>query len=381
MNSVLLLVLAAALFGLWWLHRRDTRADGPVRLPPEYFRGLNHLLNEEQDKALEVFLRLAQTDSESVETHLALGGLFRRRGEVERAIRIHQNLLARPTLSDDQRRLALLELGRDYMHAGLLDRAEALFGSLVEGSRPHPEALEHLLTIYQREGEWEKAIDVARRMLPVAPEARAVIAHCHCELAEKALAHGAVARAEQSLRRALQVDGRCVRAHLKLCDLALAAGEPVHALRQAVQVLRIDPDFGPEVFGRAVACVRLGARPDEFEAELRRHDPPPPAWLPGLTHYLCLTRGAAAARERLERALGQHVTLEGLQVWLSLQRDLEAGPFVERLEEWLRAVSGRLPAYHCRQCGYRGSRLYWQCPTCRSWGTVRPLADGLAAVE
>ncbi|MDE2315234.1 MAG: tetratricopeptide repeat protein, partial [Xanthomonadaceae bacterium] len=160
--------LAVLAFALgWWASRRaSARRSGAAvnELSSDYFRGLNYLLNEEQDKAIEVFLKLAEYNRDTVETHLALGNLFRRRGEVDRAIRLHQHLVSRPNLSEPAKTVALLELGEDYMRAGLLDRAEALFDDLVAMDAHAPSALRHLIAIYQHERDWNKAIEHARRL-------------------------------------------------------------------------------------------------------------------------------------------------------------------------------------------------------------------------
>jgi len=178
MNNVVALLfflLPIAAFSGWVLGRRRSERKSGARvseLSTSYFRGLNYLLNEQQDKAIEVFLKLADINRDTVETHLALGNLFRRRGEVDRAIRVHQNLIARPSLSQDEKTVALLELGEDYMRAGLLDRAETLFADLVAMDALAPSALKHLIAIYQHERDWDKAIDHARRARATARRAR-----------------------------------------------------------------------------------------------------------------------------------------------------------------------------------------------------------------
>ena len=166
MNLLWLLLPVAALSG-WWIGRRrgnSNKNQSSSSIYPEYFKGLNFVLNEQPDKAIEVFIRMLEVDSETVETHLALGNLFRRRGEVDRAIRIHQNLIARPTLDREQRAHALLELGMDYMRLGLLDRAEGLFLELVESDLHLNQAYTELLEIYQQEKDWENAINIARKL-------------------------------------------------------------------------------------------------------------------------------------------------------------------------------------------------------------------------
>ena len=178
-SPILMVVLAmllpvAALSG-WILGRRNSersRRAGVSELSSSYFRGLNYLLNEQPDKAIEVFLKLAEFNRDTVETHLALGNLFRRRGEVDRAIRVHQHLIARPNLSNEEKTIALLELGEDYMRAGLLDRAETLFTDLVAMDAQVPSALKHLISIYQHEKDWDKAIDHARRIEKISGESQ-----------------------------------------------------------------------------------------------------------------------------------------------------------------------------------------------------------------
>src|SRR3972149_1945846 len=181
----LLLPLAAA--SGWFVARLEQkrRVQKSLDLPSAYFTGLNFLLNEQPDKAIEVFIRVLEVNSDTVETHLALGNLFRRRGEVERAIRIHQNLIARPTLDKEQRSHALMELGQDYFKAGLFDRAENLFLELAEIQAHSEQALKLLLHIYQQEKEWEKAIDVTRKLAPITGKIMDEnIAHFYCELAD-----------------------------------------------------------------------------------------------------------------------------------------------------------------------------------------------------
>ena len=197
---VLALLVPAAFALGWWASRQvGARRSGAEvsELSSDYFRGLNYLLNEEQDKAIEVFLKLAEYNRDTVETHLALGNLFRRRGEVDRAIRLHQHLVSRPGLSDAMKTVALLELGEDYMRAGLLDRAEALFCDLVAMDAHAPSALRHLISIYQHERDWHKAIEHARRLEVMTGEDEApMIAQFYCELADRSRQHGARAEAD-----------------------------------------------------------------------------------------------------------------------------------------------------------------------------------------
>ena len=194
MQELLLLLLPVAAASGWLAARRSARKEQKAcvgETGPVYFRGLNHLLNEEPDKAIDAFVEMLEVDSDTVETHLALGNLFRRRGEVERAIRIHQNLIARPALTREQRAQALLELGQDYMRAGLLDRAENLFREPKETKLHVKPALGHLLVIYEKESDWQSCLDTADQLESISGEKLGLQkSHYHCELAVIAKAEG-----------------------------------------------------------------------------------------------------------------------------------------------------------------------------------------------
>jgi len=216
MSYLLWLLLPVAAASGWLVAQR-----GKSFLSPDYFKGLNYLLNEEPDKAIDVFIKLIDVDSDTVETHLALGLLFRRRGEVNRAIRIHQNLIARTTLNPQQRSLALFELAHDYRHAGLLDRAEDLFRELAISGKYQVLALRQLLEIYQQEQDWNKAINIAQKLVVFDNKQMHTIAQYYCELAEDYRQKGQNDAALEAIENALKADQNCVRASLIEGQLAL----------------------------------------------------------------------------------------------------------------------------------------------------------------
>ena len=168
MQELFWLLLPLAALSGWYAAMASARdrTSGASRtlLSPDYFKGVNYLLNEQSDKAVEVFTRALEVDSDTVETHLALGNLYRRRGEVDRAIRIHQSLISRESLRAEERSEAALELGHDYLRAGLLDRAESLFKELVDSDSYVDRALSRLVDIYEQERDWGRAIRTARRL-------------------------------------------------------------------------------------------------------------------------------------------------------------------------------------------------------------------------
>lgn len=376
----LLLPLAALVS--WFLARRgtDRRRGAQVdRLRSTYFRGLNYLLNEQQDKAIEVFVQIAEVDSETVETQLALGNLFRRRGEVDRAIRVHQALVSRPNLSSDQKTQALLELGEDYMRAGLLDRAETLLSDLVGVGVGAPRALAHLIAIYQQERDWHRAIEHARRLEEVTGESQGrIIAHFHCELTEQAIVRGDPVEARRQIDEAFAVEPESVRALILSARIALAEGDHHRAARAYEQALERDIEFVPEVLKPLLSCYERLGESHRAEAKLRELV----ERYPGVSPVLALSQliesgdGKDAAAGFLVTQLRRRPSARGLCALIDLEtrRDRnESEPTLPTLAEIARRLAEGHAAYRCTRCGF-GARLHhWQCPGCKTWGSVRPV--------
>jgi lipopolysaccharide biosynthesis regulator YciM len=389
MQEWLLLLLPVAAASGWWAAQRSAQKDKDfcADRDPEYFRGLNYLLNEQPDKAIDVFIKLLEVDSETVETHLALGNLFRRRGEVDRAIRLHQNLIARTSLSRDQRALALLELGQDYMRAGLLDRAESLFNELVEMGLHRERALSNLRDIYQQEKDWDRCLVVARQLETVSgrPQLTA-IAHYYCEQAEDALRAGEAEAAWELIGKALAVDRRCVRATLLQADLERARNNLAGAARTYKHIVQQDTDFLPEMLPRLIECYREMDNGEALTEYLRS------LYLQQRDTRVMLAFADALQNvgdpETAERLVGEHIQqhadLIGLQRFIKLKRKNAESELHQETLDILFQLVGRLaqnqPVYQCNRCGFSARRLHWQCPGCKGWGTVRPVppdgADG-----
>ncbi|KPK40867.1 MAG: hypothetical protein AMJ69_00855 [Gammaproteobacteria bacterium SG8_47] len=381
--EILFLLLPVAALSGWYIGRRrshapaNPRAQG--RLAAEYFQGLNYLLNEQQDKAIEVFVRMLEVDSDTVETHFALGNLFRRRGEVDRAIRIHQNIIARPTLKPAQRDQALYELGLDYMHAGLFDRAETLFQELVTSGAYREHALRQLIAIFQQEKEWEKAIEATRRLEAITSEnLDPIIAQYYCELAEQARHGGDASHAVKMLRRALTADHDCVRASMLEGDLSMAADNCKAALRAYRRVEEQDPDYMSEILDALTECYQRIGKPQaaiEYLSEVaeRHHSMSAILVLANLKRQ---TDGDEAACELLSEHLRQHPSLRGVERLLSWSVDRQSGEgrvTLQMLQQFLGRLVHEKPIYQCHNCGFTGRSLHWQCPTCKHWTTVKPI--------
>lgn len=377
----LLLPIAAA--SGWWAARSDTLRRGAGRsdfsLSSHYFKGLNYLLNEQPDKAIEVFIRVLEVDNDTVETHLALGNLFRRRGETDRAIRIHQNLIARPTLSRAQRTQALLELGQDYMRAGLLDRAESLFQELLELDDHVVPALRQLVDIYQQEKDWDKAIATTRRLAAATGQrVNHVLAQYRCELADQARTDGDTARALRMIERALEEDAGCVRASLLQGELAMEAGDYAAAISAFRRVEQQDADYLSEVLEPLTTCCdALGQREDligYLQQAYARHG--------GVTLMLTLAgllraqHGDAQAAEFITRQLQKLPSVRGLSQLIEIKLATAQGEMRDSLLLFQNLAAPLLrdrPAYSCRHCGFTGKSLHWQCPGCKHWNTVKPV--------
>jgi lipopolysaccharide biosynthesis regulator YciM len=375
------LLPVAAAFG-WFAARRSTGKPGQCSdsiLGPEYIKGLNYLLNEQQDKAIDVFIRMLEVNSDTVETHLALGNLFRKRGEVDRAIRIHQNLIARSTLSNEQRTDAILELGQDYMKAGLFDRAEALFQELIENNVHLSSVLPLLLDIYQQEKDWANAITIADQMGFVGEQpARSVIAQFYCELAENARARSDVEEAGDLLEKASEYNPHCARAKLISGSIARQKGDYQGALAAYEQVVERDIELLPEVLDDMHAChLELGTMDrmiDYLHRAISRYAGISPVL--ALADIMADEKGGASAAEFIAGELGKRPSVRGLSRFIDLSLSQSEGAAHDNLMI-LKNITDQLlenkPAYKCHDCGFCGKAPHWQCPGCKHWNTVKPI--------
>jgi lipopolysaccharide biosynthesis regulator YciM len=377
-----LLLPVAALSG-WVIGRRggERHSDTQVsRLSTTYFRGLNYLLNEQPDKAIELFLHIAELDKETFETQVALGHLFRRRGEVDRAIRLHQGLVQRPDLDDSQKVQALLALGEDYMRSGLLDRAETVFSDLAKIDERAPQALKHLIAIYEAERDWPKAIENATRYEAATGESMGkLIGQFECELADRLRAAGDLESARAAIARAYAADSKSVRAGMIEGRAELDAGNDTAAIRAFERAARHDTDFLPELLPSLLAAYeRVGDVPGAraFLTEMSEH-------YRGVAPVLALTRlveadeGVAAARAYLAQQLKDRPSVRGEATLIDLTLAGNAH-HVETLHE-LRHITDQLlvrnPSYRCGRCGFGARSHHWQCPSCKEWGTIKPLLN------
>ncbi|MGD8108954.1 lipopolysaccharide assembly protein LapB [Vibrio sp. TRT 21S02] len=382
LEILFLLLPIAAAYG-WYMGNRSAQQDKQKQshqISRQYVTGLNLLLSDQSDKAVDHFIELLQVDNDTIDTHLALGNLFRSRGEVDRAIRIHQNLISRSGLTIDQKNIALQQLAKDYMASGFLDRAERIFEQLVDEPDHKEAALQQLVAIYQQTREWNKAIHYASLLVKLGRKRmKTSIAHFCCELAMQEKADGNDAKAIQYFKRALDEDAKCARASIALGKLYLENEDYTNTIKYMEMVLEQDTDFISEVLPTLADCYHHLGREDELLDFLRQCI----ANKAGVSAELMLAQlvaqheGVGAAQELLTRQLVKNPTMKGFYRLMDYHlADAEEGRAKASLGTLQKLVGEQLkvkPHYRCRKCGFSTHSMYWHCPSCKGWGTIKPI--------
>jgi len=385
-----LLALTLLFFALGWIAARidikhllrESRA-----LPLSYFRGLNFLLNEQPDKAIESFIEVVKVDPQTIDLHFALGNLFRRQGEIDRAIRMHQNLLDRPDLPPDKRETAVFELAQDFHRAGLLDRAEDLFTKL-DGSTFELQSLGSLLQIYEQEKDWTKAISATRRMETLAKRPYfKEIAHYHCELAQGSLLRTQVDEARRFIEQALAEYKLCTRATMLLGDLEAQQGNDAAAIAAWQRIESQNPAFLGLVADRLADAYRRTGDVAQGIRVLRNYEDQYPSLdlLTTLFNQILAHDGPEAGTQLIKDELSRNPTLLGLDKLLEAQlmeAPAERRHDLELVKTLVSQHIKRLGMYRYEQCGFRAKQYYWRCPGCSKWETYSPrrteTPDGFA---
>ncbi len=339
------------------------------KLHPDYLTGLDYLVTEQPDRALDMFLKLMDANADTIETHFALGALYRRRGEVERAIRIHQNLLAREALAPEHREQALLALAQDYLRAGLLDRAEGLFQQISEVSRLRASALDALRGVYERQHEWQLALETYRQLARIkAAPPRLVAAHYLCEIAMLAIERGEIAAARGLLREARQETTPFPRAAVLRAQIAEHEGQTELAVSLLRGALHESPKLLQEELPHLLNLVgseRRDAVLAELVAQARSRDV---GELKRLVFAAIAADLAAAAplRAAIETVFAEDTTLAA--VWQA------GGGQFEQIAHEIGALLAHAEKYRCSECGFAGRSFYWHCPACQSWDSFESYA-------
>jgi lipopolysaccharide biosynthesis regulator YciM len=366
-----ILVLAALVLGILAGHfgwgKRWPASLG--RLHPDYVTGLDYLVAEQPDRALDMFLKLMDANADTIETHFALGTLYRRRGEVERAIRIHQNLLARDALAPEHREQALLALAQDYLRAGVLDRAEGLFQQVSEVPRLRASALDALRLVYERQHEWQQALGTYRQLSTIkAAPARRVAAHYLCELAAQSIERGDMAGARRQLRDARSEAAPFPRAALLRARIAERDAQPQLAIRLLRSALAEAPALLQEELPHLLELVGPAARDTvlaELVAQAQSRDFGELKRLVFAAISADLV-GSPALRASVEKVFSQDDALQG--IW----HDDPAQ--YERIAREIGTLLAHAEKFRCNECGFSGRNFYWHCPACHAWDSFEAYA-------
>ena len=366
-----MLVLAALVIGILAGHfgwgKRWPSSLG--KLHPDYLTGLDYLVTEQPDRALDMFLKLMDANADTIETHFALGSLYRRRGEVERAIRIHQNLLAREELPPEHREQALLALARDYLRAGVLDRAETLFQQVSEVPRLRASALDALRGVYELQHDWQQALDVYRQLLKIkAAPPPSVAAHYLCELAGASLEREDVPGARHLLDQADELTTPFPRADVLRAQIAEREGDGALAVQLLRSAMTVSPTLLQDQLPHLLRLTAGGGQNDILEQLVSQAESRDLGELKRLV-FAAISAGLSEApplRGSIEKVFSLDPTLQAMWQAQSGSHD--------RAAQEIGALLAQAEKYRCNECGFSGRSFYWHCPACHSWDSFEAYA-------
>ena len=382
-----LLLPVVYLFG--WLKGRkysySKKQDSSQVLSTDYFKGLNYLLSDQQDRALPVFLRLVQVDNETIDTHLAIATIYRRRGNYDKAIEIHQNLIAKPSLSARFRSKALLELGRDYLTAGLFDRAEGLFNDVIKNGYYSQDAYQFKLTIYQQEKDWDEAIKVAKTLIQQGDNSlRVLIAQFYCELSEQFFLKGNIKQSEKAVKDALAYDANCIRALIARVRNLIQLKKYKEAIKYIKQIQITDSDYFPAILSYCVESYReLGKLNDLIDyLRLVENKNKNLSLMDVIADLLSEFKDDATAQHYLQQQLSLAPSINGLASFIMLMNKrgkYSDNAHFKEIQKVIESMTQKNDQYQCNKCGYTSGILNWQCPSCHVWGETKPVIGNLNA--
>lgn len=380
----LLFLLLPVAAGYGWIMGRNSVRQAQRKqssiLSRHYYKGLNFLLSDQPDKAVDTLIKMINLNSDTVETHIAMGNFFRHRGEIDRAIRVHQNLVSRDEIQPNQRENALKELGRDYTQAGFLERAENAFLQLLNSDKHYLVAQQQLFSIYQTTKEWERAIELAERMVECHGDNDDVIerlAHFYCEQAQIEITQEHFEQAEKLLQKAVNADEHAVRPWLMLGEISLHQKQYEDAYMYFLQVAERDINWFSEAVPHLETIAEETGQWDRFAGTLEAH------WQQCATSYLAMVdvllhKGETSkASEYLLEQLRNRPTMKGFKTLMGLYidqiDDTASTDSLKLLKELVEEQLNQRPKYRCQSCGFSGRKLYWLCPSCKKWGVVKPI--------
>lgn len=386
-DYLLIIPLFVAVGAGWWLGRfqllqKQSLESSRNDLSTEYFIGLDHLINENTDEAIESFIRALEINSDTIPAHLALAKLLRRKGDVDRAVGIHQKLLARPDLPPAVYLRIQMALARDYDALGLLDRAENLLREIIQHATDveyRRQALTLLIKLYEKEREWQYALDSASQLLSIdLVDIQHELAHYCCELALVTQKAGDLSAAERHLRQALVYDKSCCRASLIRAQMQMAQSRWRAAIKSLKQVAQQNALFVSETIAPLSECYRALKGEADFEAYLRHclGRVPSTTVIIAYAEIIRQQQDVYAAGKFLTEELKKRPSVKGFNRLIDMHIEYGSSSTRQSLSV-LRGLTGQLeqskPIYQCNHCGFAGRLLHWQCPSCKQWGTTGPI--------
>ena len=389
MDPVWLLVLLPIAAASGWIAAIASRFQWPMRnpVPTVYLQGINYLLNDQHDKALELFFGGLDVDSKTIEIHLTLGNLYRQRGEIGRATLIHKKLVERSDLTGEQRSQAFFELGHDYYAAGILDRAEQVFKELMQGGRYQEQAHDLLREIYEQEREWDNCINITNSLTRISSrDYSPLLAQYHCERAEEAIREGRYSKAEEYVKAAMDTEGDCVRAILQSGRIKAIRGDHTAAIEIWRSIESNSPRYIPETVSLVTESYQSLQRPRELANFLRSTaESEEDAQL--AVAYIDILESLnekQQAEEYLTKWIRKYPSLHCLHrlILLKLKDSISSVPDdFELIQSMIRKEIDPSRRYQCQRCGYTVKTLHWQCPSCRGWNSFLSQRSSQTTVD
>ena len=378
LSLVLLSIFIGWLLGWWRPFKKNTTSNKKESYSESYAKGLNYLLSDDSENAIKVFSKIIEVNPDTIEVHLSLGNLFRSKGEVDRAIKVHQNLLARPDLTKQQRNKVIEELANDYLKAGLLDRAENLFKEMIQLKNNNLFAYQRLLDLYIAEKSWGEAVECAQVLFDQRGDGAVIkLTQCLCELAEQSVAKGNRKKAHDSLMRALNVDNGCVRAGLLLIQWHITAKNSSAAKKVFKRLVKKNPEYMELYIEPARQIYLQGNESPVYQEFLQQQylNHPSTRLAIALLEYYDTNNMTEKVQQFLSEVLIKTPSFGSYDFALQfLSSDsIQYSDTRESLSRFLKTMQDKKAEFICTQCGYESHAMQWNCPSCRNWASMKSV--------
>jgi len=383
MQELLFLLLPVAMAYSWFMGRNSIKQKDQTEkqdLSIKYSTGLNYLLSNQQDKAIDYLLEALKVEDDTVEAHFAMANLFRRRGELDRALKVHEHLVRQGHLPSKDKQQAIFELGKDFLSAGLYDRAEKMFTKLLKSKNYGLKSINNLLKIYQSTKDWQLGIDLKKAIIK-AKDVKSLhtLANFYCELATSALDKDEFIAVIELLQQALELDPNSCRANWLMAKIYENHQQFEQASQCYQYIYQQDKEFFPDVIENMHHCyVQLDAS-DEFFTFIRKvyEETGSTTALLKYLEYIEIKHGVNKAIEFILSALKRRPTIKGFKHFVKMQMAESAkdshSESLDVIKELITAYLNMKPRYSCRSCGFNSSTHYWSCPSCHDWEQLKPV--------